>query len=226
MQYSLRRLKNQPYMTYALFALTVLVFLLETVNGGSTNNYVLVRFGARWNPLIEAGQWWRLITPIFVHIGIMHILVNGVTLFYLGSLTERIFGHWRFLVLYLVSGFTGNLASAAFNPTGLAAGASTALFGMMGAYLMLYDGYRDNAGIRAISRQFVMLAALNIVFDLFMTGVDIYGHIGGFIGGFLIAYALGAPNLGETSMPRRVGSLFALVAASAALLIFAFGSAL
>ncbi len=97
---------------------------------------------------------------------------------------------------------------------------------MMGAYLMLYDGYRENSGIRAISRQFVMLAALNIVFDLFMPGVDIYGHIGGFLGGFLIAYALGAPKLGETSMPRRVGSLFALVAASAALLIFAFGSAL
>lgn len=226
MQNSLRRIQNQPYVTYLLLAITLFVFLLETLGGGSESTYVLVRFGARWNPLIQAGQWWRLITPIFVHIGLMHILVNGVTLFYLGGLTERIFGHWRFALLYLVSGFTGNLASAAFNAGGLAAGASTSLFGMMGAFLMLYDGFRDEPGIRMLARQFVMLAALNIVFDLFMPGVDIFGHVGGFVGGFLIAYALGAPNVGETAAPRRVGSLFALVAGSAALLIFTFGSAL
>lgn len=226
MQNSFRRIQNQPYVTYGLLAITLVVFLMETLAGGSENTAVLVRFGARWNPLIATGQWWRLITPIFVHIGIMHILVNGVTLYYLGSLTEQIFGHWRFGVLYLVAGFTGNLASAAFNPAGVAAGASTSLFGMMGAFLMLYDGFHDEPGIRALARQFIVLAVMNIVLDLFIPGVDIYGHLGGFVGGFLVAYALGAPNVGETSTPRQVGSLFALIAASAGLLIFTFGSVL
>ncbi|EPD07718.1 membrane-associated serine protease [Lacticaseibacillus paracasei subsp. paracasei Lpp48] len=76
------RLQNSAYVTNAILAVTILVFLLETFSGGSTNNSVLVFYGARLNPLILYGQWWRLMTPVFVHIGLMHILVNGFSLYY------------------------------------------------------------------------------------------------------------------------------------------------
>lgn len=218
-----RRLANQPFVTYGLLGITVLVYLLETLAGGSTDTMVLLQFGARYNLLIEAGQWWRLITPIFVHIGLMHIVVNGVTLYYLGMLTERIFGHWRFFVVYLLSGITGNLASAVFNSTGLAAGASTSLFGLMGAFLMLYDTFRDDPQITALAKQFILLAGLNLVMDLFMSGVDIWGHIGGFVGGFLIATVLGVPRF-ASSRVRQVIAAAVLVVASGAMMWAAFGA--
>ncbi|WP_461224453.1 rhomboid family intramembrane serine protease [Lacticaseibacillus suihuaensis] len=222
MQRTWRRLDDTPFVTYALLAVTVLVFVLETLGGGSTDSYVLLRFGARWNPLIYLGQWWRLFTPMFVHIGVMHIVVNAVSLFYLGAITERIFGHWRFLVIYLVSGVAGNVASFVFNANGLAAGASTAIFGLMGAFLMLGDTYRHNPVITQLSRQFMMLAAMNLVFNLFSSGVDIFGHIGGLVGGVLIAFAVGAPQLGPVPTSRRVIGGAVLVVGLAALLYVGF----
>ncbi len=90
------RFQNSAYVTNGILAVTILVFILETLSGGSTNNAVLVTYGARANPLILYGQWWRLITPVFVHIGLTHILMNGFSLYFLGQMTERLFGHWRF----------------------------------------------------------------------------------------------------------------------------------
>ncbi|WP_225047608.1 rhomboid family intramembrane serine protease [Lacticaseibacillus kribbianus] len=225
MQRTWRRLDDTPFVTYILLGVTIAVFLLETLAGGSTNSFVLLRFGARWNPLIYIGQWWRLITPMFVHIGVTHIVVNAVSLFYLGSITERIFGHWRYLVIYLVSGIAGNVASFVFNADGLAAGASTAIFGLMGAFLMLGDTYRHNPVITQLSRQFMLLAAMNLVFNLFSSGVDIFGHIGGLVGGVLIAFAVGAPQLGPTPTSRRVIGGVVLAAALVLLLGVGFGYA-
>ena len=74
------RFQNSAYVTNGILVVTILVFILETLSGGSTNNAVLVAYGARANPLILYGQWWRLITPVFVHIGLTHILMNGFSL--------------------------------------------------------------------------------------------------------------------------------------------------
>ncbi|MFD1484317.1 rhomboid family intramembrane serine protease [Lacticaseibacillus baoqingensis] len=213
------RLANTPIVTYVLLAITVAVFIGETLMGGSTNNLVLVAFGARWNPLIVAGQWWRFVTPAFVHIGWMHIIVNGISLYYLGAICERIFGHWRFAVIYLVSAIAGNVAGYVFAPDSLSAGASTAIFGLMGAFLMLGDSFRDNAMVRLLSQQFAMLAVINLVFNLFSSGVDITGHIGGLLGGFLVAGAVGAPQLGQMSKARQIIMAVVLVFALMALLL-------
>ena len=214
------RFQDSAYVTNGILAVTILVFILETLSGGSTNNAVLVTYGARANPLILYGQWWRLITPVFVHIGLTHILMNGFSLYFLGQMTERLFGHWRFFLLSFIAGFAGNVASFAFSPNTLAAGASTAIFGLLGACLMLGDTYRENPVIRQLARQFLLLVVLNLAFNLFSSGVDIYGHIGGLLGGFLAAGMLGAPALGRMGTGRRLASTITLIFGLVALLLF------
>ena len=213
-----RSWQDTPIVTYALLAATVAMFIVETVAGGSQNPWVLLQLGARNNQLIVAGQWWRLITPAFLHIGVTHIVVNGFSLYYLGIICERIFGHWRFAAIYLISAFTGNVASFVFSSSTLSAGASTAIFGLMGAFLMLGDTFRHNPVITQLARQFALLAGLNLIFNLFSSGVDIAGHIGGLVGGFLIAGAVGAPQIGQMRVARRTVMGVVLVAAIVALL--------
>lgn len=191
-------------VTISLLIIQVIVFIAMTVLGGSTNSAVLIEFGARVTPLLQAGQWWRLITPVFIHIGIAHLAINSITLYFLGMYIEELFGHWRMLVIYLLSAISGNLASAIFLPNTISAGASTALFGLFGAFLMLGDSFRTNPAIRQLSRQFLILVALNVVMDLALPGIDISGHLGGLLGGFLVAYVVGAPRLGNVSFTKRV----------------------
>jgi rhomboid protease GluP len=210
---NLQTLKRQPFMTEIIIGIQVIVFILMTLAGGSTNTNVLVEFGARTTPLIQQGQWWRLITPVFLHIGLMHIVVNSITIYYIGTQIEMIFGHWRFLLIYFLSGITGNNASFVFLPNTLSAGASTAIFGLFGAFLMLGESYRNNAYIRLLSRQFLLFVVLNLVFDLFSPGIDIYGHIGGLLGGFLLAYVVGAPRLGKIDLIKRILSGIILLVA-------------
>lgn len=113
------------------------MFILLEMNGGSTNPYVLLYFGAKYNPAILDGEWWRFFTPMFLHIGFLHLFMNGLSLYYLGTAVESIFGRLRFLIIYLFSGFFGTLASFIFS-SHLSAGASGAIFGLFGA--LLYFG--------------------------------------------------------------------------------------
>lgn len=218
------RLQNSAYMTNALLAVTILVFLLETFAGGSTDRNVLVAYGARLNPLILHGQWWRLITPVFVHIGLMHLLINGLSLYYLGQIMEHQFGHWRFLLLYLLSGFAGNVASFTFSPNTIAAGASTAIFGLLGAGLMLGDSFKENPMLRQLAHQFLLLVSVNLLANLSSSGIDLAGHIGGLLGGFFAAGMLGAPALGHMGKPRRIASAIILIGGLSALLFLGFNA--
>lgn len=194
--------KKRPYITISLIVINVIVYLLMTIAGGSTNPNILLEFGAKDNALIAAGQIWRLFTPMFLHIGFQHIVLNMVTLYFLGAQIEYIFGPVRFLIIYLVSGIGGNIASFAFN-SALSAGASTALFGLFGAYLALGESFRDNPYIHAVAKQFLVLVILNLIGDL-SGSIDLWGHIGGLVSGFLLAYLVGVPNLGKIPMHKRI----------------------
>lgn len=202
--------KNNP-VTVSLIAIQVVVFLMMTMMGGSTNTVVLLKSGALNASLVQAGQWWRLITPVFVHIGFAHILINSITLYFIGLYIEQLFGHWRMLVIYFVSAIAGNLLSAFWIPNGLSAGASTAIFGLFGAFIMLGVTFRENQAIRMLGRQFLILVVLNIVTDLFVPGIDLAGHLGGLVGGFLAGYAVGAPRLGHVNSVERVLATVVLV---------------
>ena len=129
----------------------------------------------------------------------------------MGQYIEEIFGHWRMLVIYLVSAFAGNLASAVFLPNTISAGASTALFGLFGAFLMLGESCRNNYAIRQLSRQFLILVVLNIGIDLFTPGIDLAGHLGGLLGGFLASYIVGAPLMGPVNRHKQVVSLIVMI---------------
>ncbi|KRN99800.1 membrane-associated serine protease [Companilactobacillus kimchiensis] len=178
---------------------------METLIGGSQNISVLIKMGAKTNALIQDGQWWRLITPMFLHIGIFHIFMNGFTLLYVGQVLEPMIGHWRFFIIYLLSGIMGNLASFAFGAGNVvSAGASTSLFGMFAAFLALALIYRENRFLTELGKSFLGLIVINLIMDLTMTGIDIWGHVGGAVGGLLLGYALGLPGIKRPQMIFRI----------------------
>ncbi len=194
-------MRKRPTATYCLIIINIAVFLAMTVAGGTENTQVLVEFGAKVNPLIVQGQWWRLFNPMFIHIGLEHIVLNMVTLYFIGLEIESLFGKWRFVALYLISGLGGNIASFVFS-AGISAGASTSIFGLFGAFLMLGESYRHDPYIKATAKQFLILVLLNL--GLGFSGIDIAGHIGGLFAGFLLAYVVDAPYLGRTPFHKRI----------------------
>lgn len=197
-----RRWNNQPYVTYLFLSITVFVFLLQTFMGGSTNTWTLIRLGAKVNELILLGEWWRLFTPMFLHIGLTHILFNGIVIYFLGPQLEIVFGHWKFAALYVLSALAGNAASFAFT-TSISAGASTALFGMFGATLVLGKLYPTKPQFKALARSYTALIIINVIYGFVGSGVDNAGHLGGLAGGYLLAWALSAPYAWN-SKERRI----------------------
>ena len=200
---NIQKLQRTPFVTYGLLALTIIMFLLMTVNGGSQNIITLIYFGAKSNPAIVAGECWRLITPMFLHIGFTQILFNGLIVYFLGSQLEMIIGHFRYFLLYLLSGILGNAASFAFNFS-ISAGASTAVFGLFASTIVLGKLYPNQRGIQQLSRNYIALIVINILFGLFNPTIDNAGHIGGLIGGYLIMYALSAPNVRNHPKKQRL----------------------
>lgn len=211
-QMKLKRFFRKPVVTYALLAIQILAFVLMTFDGGSTNIATLLKYGAKFNPYIVLGDWWRLITPMFLHIGFIHLLMNSVILYYLGEQLEGMFGHLRFAGIYLLSGIAGNLASFAFNDA-ISAGASTALFGLFGSTIMLGQTFKYNPAIQQMAKSFGTLIIINIVFGIFSSSIDMAGHLGGLLGGFLIATAISVPNPVKQWRNKRLiyGALFGVL---------------
>ncbi|WP_018658840.1 rhomboid family intramembrane serine protease [Allofustis seminis] len=175
---------NIPYVTYGILILCTLMYLLMEIYGGSQNPFVLIHFGAKVNELIIEGQYWRLLTPVFLHIGLSHLVMNGLAIYFLGKNLEEIFGSFRYLLLFLLAGIAGNVASFATNQT-ISAGASTSIFGMFATVLALAKVYPRRPYFQMLAYQYRILIIVNIIFSLFSSGIDIAGHFGGAIGGYL-----------------------------------------
>ena len=156
--------------------------------GGSTNSRVLILFGAKVNPLIEAGQYWRLLTSIFIHIGFTHLLFNTYALFVLGKYSEKIFGHSKLIILFIFSGLTGSTLSYLMSPH-LSAGASGGIFGLLGA-IVVYGW--DNQFLRSsgLITNLMIILGLNLVLGMIIPGLDNFAHLGGLIGGSSIGIIL------------------------------------
>jgi rhomboid protease GluP len=178
-------MSGKPFITYVLMAIQILVYFFLELNGGSTNNSTLIKYGAKVNYLIVEGEWWRFLTPVFLHIGFLHLAMNTLALYYLGTVVERMFGNVRFLFIYLFAGITGVIASFIVNPV-LSAGASGAIFGCFGA-LLYFGVIYPKLFFRTIGINILVVLGLNFVIDFSVSGIDNAGHIGGLAGGFLAA---------------------------------------
>jgi rhomboid protease GluP len=182
----------KPFFTYLFMIIQVALFLLLELQGGSTNTTTLIKFGAKFNPYIYEGEWWRFITPIFLHIGFLHLAMNTLALYFLGPAVEKIFGNTRFLFIYLFAGISGVIASFIFSPN-ISAGASGAIFGCFGALLYFALIY-PKLFFRTIGPSVIPVLIFNLIFGFTVSIIDNAGHLGGLAGGFLAAGILHFPR--------------------------------
>lgn len=202
--------KKNP-VTSSLLLLTTGVFLSMLLVRGF--NYESVQtvydFGGVLGAEIQVdpSQSWRLLAAMFVHIGLQHFVLNMVTLYFLGRIAEDLFGSKAFLVLYILSGLMGNLFVMTFSPEVVAAGASTALFGIFGAIASLRFIARSPY-IQYLSQSYTSLILVNILFS-FMPGISLAGHLGGLVGGGILAFVF--PVYGERDSVKKTWRLGALL---------------
>jgi rhomboid protease GluP len=181
-----------PYVTYALAGINVLIFLLMMAVGHGNIDAVAILFGAKVNTLIQQGQWWRLLTPIFLHGSLLHVVSNSLSLIWFGSGIERLYGARKYLLIYFVAGVAGNIASYIHMPA-LSLGASGAIFGLVGAGLMFPIRFRSLLPANAPSRilgQIWPIAAINLFIGFTTPSIDNWAHMGGLAGGALVALFL------------------------------------
>ncbi len=193
--------KNIPYVTYALMAINVVMFLITAVKSGGTsiNSRVLIDWGGALVPYIKSGQYWRLLTATFLHGDIMHILFNMYGIYIFGPQLERIAGPFKFLVIYILSGLGGSLLSylVNINTRGLSIGASGSLFGLVGAMIVIALKFREQIG-RGYLSQLILIVGYNLVYGFMPgSGIDNFGHIGGLITGLVSTAVLVLPLLGR-----------------------------
>ncbi|OZU89966.1 rhomboid family intramembrane serine protease [Virgibacillus indicus] len=183
----------KPFLIYILLAINVLIFILLETNGGSGSIETLIEFGAKYNPaIIEEGEWWRIVSSMFLHIGFLHLFMNMLAVYYLGALAERIYGSWRFLIIYFLAGIGGGLASFAFSPH-VSAGASGALFGLFGALLFFGLIYKK-IFFQTMGKNILLLIVINIVIGFTIPQIDMGAHLGGLIAGFIASAIVHLPK--------------------------------
>lgn len=178
-------------ITPLLIGVNLFVFVIQTVAGGSTDLCTLIRLGAKFNLLIRAGQYWRLITPVFLHVGFLHLIFNQYALWIVGRDVERLFGSGRFALIYFLAGVWGSIVSMMFSDA-ISAGASGAIFGLVGAEVAFFWRNRNQLG-EVGERQILNLltiVALNLFLGLSVEGIDNWGHIGGLLSGLLLGSLL------------------------------------
>lgn len=174
-----------PIVMTAILAADIFVFLIQTIFG-LENNFIL-KYGINGDMIFYGGQYYRLITYMFIHSGWEHIAFNCISLYIYGTRTEKYFGKVGFFVIYFLSGMLGGILSAALNG-GYAVGASGAIFGLIGAVLILSKMKRQNIdGLGYMTM--LIIAVSSIGMGMMTANVDNFGHIGGFIGGIIIGYA-------------------------------------
>lgn len=189
---------KKPVITYLLIAINVILFILMYVIGkGSTHIPTLLAFGANYRPLVLSGEYFRLLTCAFLHIGILHLLVNMYALYVIGPQLESFFGKTKYLFIYLFSALCGSLLSIIFS-SHISAGASGAIFGLLGALLYFGYHYRVYLG-NVIKSQIIPIILLNLLVGFSLAGIDNAAHIGGLVGGVFASMAVGVKYKSTTT---------------------------
>jgi membrane associated rhomboid family serine protease len=199
-------------VTRVLIAINVLVYLAELATGAgvNANSGWIYEKGVLVSSAIDShgnivgvahGEYWRLLTAAFLHYGPLHIGLNMLALYWFGTPVERYLGRFRYLLVYLVSGLAGSAGALLVTPNSPTVGASGAIFGIMGAALVL-----ERQGTYVLGGQAIGIIVINLVFSFTFAGISIGGHIGGLIGGALCMLALSRFGRGHGAY-GRVGAV-------------------
>jgi rhomboid protease GluP len=209
-----RQQSTSMVVTQAIFGVNVAVFIAMLLAGVSMLDNPagqdLVHWGANYGPLTVSGQWWRLLTCVFVHGGLLHIAFNMWCLWDLGRLAESVYGHWTFAVVYLISGLSASLASLIWNPNILSVGASGAIFGIAGALIASFylgEFSMPRAALSGTLRSVVVFVGYNLFFGAVIARTDNAAHIGGLLMGLLLGALIAKVAPGHDDFLRRIGVL-------------------
>lgn len=171
-------------ITYTLILINIVIWLCMILYLNRFSDVKLLEVGGLVHFNVIHGEWYRLISSMFLHFNFEHILMNMLSLFIFGKIVESIIGSWRMLIIYIISGLYGNFVSLSFNTTTISVGASGAIFGLIGSiFVIMY--LSKNFNKKMIGQLLIALVVL-IVFSLFMSNINIMAHLGGFISGVLI----------------------------------------
>lgn len=205
--------KSPVVMT--ILAINVIVFIGQQLFPEVSEKLIMDPF------LISNGEYWRLITPIFIHLGVLHIFMNSYILYSLGPNVEEAFGSVRFALMYLATGFLATAASFALPPETRSLGASGAVFGMAGVLFVYLYRRRMSAFVAQYLRSVMVFIGLNLVFGFVFPGIDNVAHIGGLIGGVILG--TGFDREDQLKSVTGVISLLVVAAAGAFLVVLKIG---
>lgn len=183
--------QSKPLVTYILMGICIVIYLAQIASEILLGTDLPALLGMKINEAILNGQVWRFLTPMFLHGSLLHIGFNLYALYIFGPSLERRFGRGRFLLLFLLSGFVGNVISFIFSPAA-SLGSSTAIFGLLGAEMIF--AYRNQGLLGSSARRVLVnvitVAGVNLIIGL-SPGIDNWGHIGGLLGGLLFTWFAG-----------------------------------
>jgi len=210
----LRQQSTSMAVTQVIFGINVAVFVAMTLAGVSMldnpSGQELVRWGANFGPLTVSGQWWRLLTCVFIHGGLLHIGFNMWCLWSLGRLAESVYGHWTFASVYLITGLAASLASLIWNPVILSVGASGAIFGIAGALIASFylgEFSLPRAAMAGTLRSVVVFVGYNLFFGAVIARTDNAAHIGGLLMGLLLGALIAKVAPLQDDILRRIAVL-------------------
>jgi len=217
-----KRMSRRPAVTVGLLAILATICFVEATRGALSSAPALIRAGALSREAVLGGEWWRLVTTIFLHGSVEHLLGNALALYVLGMVCEHAFGRAQFAFLFLMSGIAGSVLSMTLSP-GPSVGASGAIFGLQGAAVVLFSRHRARLLVRSrrIGVVLIAWALFTIMLGFTTPYVDNGAHIGGFLAGMLIARGLHpivlepAPPEAQARMRRQAYVTTAIVVAAA-----------
>ena len=183
--------KDMPYVTYTLIAINIVMYLITAILSGNfidSDINVLVALGAKVNPLIASGQYYRLFTCMFLHGGLLHVALNMYALYCIGPLIEQVYGRYKYIFIYILAGIGSSLLSYKFSDS-VSIGASGAIFGLMGAALIFGYKMRERIGKNFV-REVITVLIVNLIMSISIPNIDLYGHLGGLIVGSIITIFL------------------------------------
>lgn len=208
---------KKPVITYVLILINVLVFLISILFDMKEE---VILYGGNHRELIRLGDYYRLITSMFIHVDLLHLLCNCYSLYVVGNQIESFFGKTKYLIIYFGSGIIASLLSICFN-TSFSIGASGAIFGLLGSILYFGYHYRLYLG-NVLKTQIIPLIILNLLIGFASTGIDNAAHIGGLIGGILVSMICGL-KYKSNKVERFNGILMTIILLSVIIYLGIFG---